>query len=242
MLKKKKFSDLMVTTNKSGLTCVVSRAQNNSYNPDQLVLLNPDHPWTRMILKSLHEINHRSVSYIVARSRIWYWIPQASKIVKSIKSKCFECRILAANHLEQLMSPLPALRLKPSPTWNHSMIDLAGPVSVKGFVKQRTTRKTWMVIVTCLTSRALQCYLAEDFSTDSFLMVLAKHEARNSSPSVYYADLGTQIKGADKVHSEIAEPVSKLNKNSIMEWGLKREIIFKFGVPYFPPEGQGAIE
>ena len=67
------------------------------------------------------------------------------------------------------------------------------------------------------------CYLAEDQSTDSLLLVLAKHEARNGSPAVYFADLGSQIKGADNVLSEIAENVAKLDKSKLQEYGLKNE-------------------
>ena len=63
------------------------------------------------------------------------------------------------------------------------------------------------------------CYLAEDFSTSSLQTVLDKHEARNGSPSIYYADLGSQIKGADRALSEITEEIAKLNKSEMQEWG-----------------------
>ena len=121
------------------------------------------------------------------------------------------------------------------------MIDLAGPITVKGFQNKRTSRKTWIVLVTCLASRAVLCYLAEDYSTDSLLTVLAKHEARNGSPKVYYADLGTQIRGADRVKSEIVDEISKLDKNEMESWGEDRGVQFSFGSPHFP-QGQGAIE
>ena len=76
---------------------------------------------------------------------------------------------------------------------------------MRGFVNKRTTRKTWGVIITCLTTRAVQCYAAESFSTDDFLMVLRKHEARNGSPNTYHADLGSQIVGADNTLREAVE-------------------------------------
>ena len=86
----------------------------------------------------------------------------------------------------------------------------------------------------------MQCYVAEDFSTDSLLLVLAKHEARNACPAEYFANLGFQIKGADKELSELAEPFAKLDETRMQEWGNKREIKFHFGVPHYP-EGQGAV-
>ena len=98
-----------------------------------------------------------------------------------------------------------------------------------------------MVICTCLVSRAVQCYLAEDYSTDSLLLVLAKHEARNGLPGFYYADLGSQICGADRVLSEAEDEITKLDKAKMENWALQRGVQFKFGVPHFP-EGQGCVE
>ena len=154
----------------------------------------------------------------MARSRIYYWIPQAAKIVKGIKRK------LNIEAMTQLMAPVPAFRLKSSPPWNHSMIDLFGPIEVKDFVNQRTTRKTWAVLITCLSSRAVQAYLAESFSTDHLLSALAKHEARNGCPQIYYADLGTQIVGADRVFSEA---INNLDKKVLTRQCHKNETEFK---------------
>ena len=106
------------------------------------------------------------------------------------------------------------------------------------FVNQRTTRKTWGVIITCLTTRACQAYLAESFSTDHLLCVLRKHEARNGSPAEYFADLGKQIVGADRM---LTEAVDNLDKNTIVKVTSARGVKFNFGTPYFP-EGQGAVE
>ena len=239
MLKDKNLG--LMTTEEDGMVYVVSRIRNNSYNPDKMILLSPDHPCTRLILKSFHDVSHRGVASVVARSRIWYWIPQAAKIVKSIKRNCFQCRLLEAKAMKQMMAPLPDIRLKPTPVWFYTMIDLAGPIDVRGFVNQRVHRKTWMVICTCLVSRAVQCYLAEDYSTDSLLLVLAKHEARNGSPGFYYADLGSQIRGADRVLSEAEDEITKLDKAKMENWALQRGVQFKFGVPHFP-EGQGCVE
>ena len=76
--------------------------------------------------------------------------------------------------------PLPAIGLEPASVWMFLMIDLAGHVNMKCFLHQRAvTRKSWFVLVTCLVSRAVLWYLAEDFSTGSLLAILDKHEARN---------------------------------------------------------------
>ena len=243
MLKSQKFPDLLIQEDKTdGFIYVITRnTKNNSYNPDKLILLSPKHPWTKLILKSIHEAAHKGNRTVIARSRLWFWIPQAFKLVRSIQRNCYTCRLLNAQAMKQIMSPLPGIRLKPANIWKFTMLDLCGPIFVSDFVKQRSRRKTWIVIFTCLVSRVVWCYLAEDYSADSLLIVLAKHEARFGSPSVYYSDLGTNIKGADRSLSEIEAMKSSLNQQKLNDWAAKREVNFKFGVPHFP-QGQGAVE
>ena len=140
--------------------------------------------------------------------------------------------------MEQLMAPLPQYRLKPAPIWHYSMIDLFGPIEISNFVKPRTSRKTWAVIITCLNTRACWVYLSESYSTDHLLSVLRKHEARNGSPLQYAADLGRQIMGADRV---IAEAIAEIDQDKLVNFAARRNTKFVFGTPYFP-EGQGACE
>ena len=237
MLEKTKL-DGFIIHERDGLILAKTRTKNENLNPEDLIVLSPHHPITKLILTHIHNVNHRGVQYCVARSRIWYWIPQAAKLLKSIKNKCQMCKLKNAEAMSQLMAPIPEKRLKASPIWHFSMLDLFGPIEVTNFINQRTTRKTWAVIITCLTSRAIWVYLAEGFSTDDLLSVLRKHESRNGSPAEYSADLGKQIVGADRVMSEA---VSDLNTKEIETFAAKRNVKFKFGTPYFP-EGQGAVE
>ena len=237
MLKTTKLHGLIVLE-EDGIFYITSRVKQESYNPDKLVLLSPKHPITKLILRTLHEVDHRGVSHTLARSRIFYWIPQASKLLKKIKANCFKCRKLDKTAMKQMMAPLPAFRLKSSPIWHHSMIDLFGPISVRDFVNQRTTRKTWGVLITCLTTRACMAYAAASFSTDDLLAVLRKHESRNGSPAQYFADLGSQIVGADRV---MTEAVHDLNKDTIEKFTNANGTKFTFGTPHHPA-GQGAVE
>ena len=237
MLKKMKLSGFLVHE-KDGIVYATTRSKQEILNPDDLIILSPTHPVTKKILFSFHNISHKGVQHTVARSRIYFWIPQASKIVKSLKKQCFACRRMDAEAMQQLMAPLPQIRLKSSPVWHHSMLDLFGPIEISQFINVRTSRKTWVVIITCLTTRACWCYLAEDYSTDHLLSVLRKHEARNGSPAQYFADLGRQIVGADRV---IAEAMTNIDQQQVETFAANRNVKFTFGTPHFP-EGQGACE
>ena len=69
-----------------------TRNKQANLNPEDLIVLSPLHPVTRKIVFSYHNISHRGVHHTVARSRIFYWIPQATKLTKAIKNSCFTCR------------------------------------------------------------------------------------------------------------------------------------------------------
>ena len=190
MLQKTRLSGFIIHE-KGGIIYATTRNKQENLNPEDLVILSPSHPVTKKILFSFHNVSHRGVHHSVARSRIFYWIPQATKITKSIKNSCFTCRKKDAEAMQQIMAPLPDIRLKCSPVWHHSMLDLFGPLEIRNFVNPRTSRKTWAVIITCLTTRACWVYLSESYSTDHLLSVLKKHEARNGSPKFYYCLLYT---------------------------------------------------
>ena len=68
--------------------------------------------------------------------------------------------------------------------------------------------------------------------------MLRKHEARNGSPAEYFADLGRQIIGADRV---MAEAVADLDTGVISDAVARNNTKFNFGTPHFPA-GQGAVE
>ena len=238
MLKEKPLKDFIQTIDENGLVKVQTRVSQSNQNPSSLIVLSPSLALTKKILYSFHCLTHSGVKASVAKSRLFYWIPQAGKLMKPIKRNCIKCRLLDAEALTQLMAPVPPFRLHASPPWYHTMLDLFGPIEVRGFVHRRTFRKTWGVIFTCLNSRAVWCYLAESYSTRDLINVIRKHECRNGSARIYFSDLGSQIVGADKAMDDAIE---HLNKGALEGFTAKRNSEFKFGVPYHS-QGQGAVE
>jgi hypothetical protein len=64
MLKKTKLPGLMVFES-DGITYVTTRSRQENWNPDKLVVLSPKHPLTKLILRSMHKVNHRGVAHTV---------------------------------------------------------------------------------------------------------------------------------------------------------------------------------
>ena len=96
------------------------------------------------------------------------------KMVKSIRYNCVICKKLDKRLSEQIMGKLPIERLRPSPAWSCTAIDLFGPFKIRDELKKRTTGKTYGVIFNWLGTRAVHVDLAADYSTVKFLMVLRR--------------------------------------------------------------------
>ena len=63
-------------------------------------------------------------------------------------------------------------RLKPSPAWNCTAIDLFVPFKIRDEVKKRIIENTFGVIFNCLATCAVHIDLATDYSSEKFLMAL----------------------------------------------------------------------
>ena len=79
--------------------------------------------------------------------------------------------------------------------------DLLGPQEIKDEVVKRgpkRTKKVWIVIFTCLSTRAVQLDIATHYSTESILDCVRRLMALRSSVQKIISDLGTKLVRARK--------------------------------------------
>ena len=104
-------------------------------------LLPTKHILTKMLMTEAHQQAHLGRDGTVAKFRRYYWTPHADKLAKSVKISCQECRQRQPQLSKQCMGQLPEARLKASPPFNFSMLDLLGPFLARGEVNKRTSGK-----------------------------------------------------------------------------------------------------
>ncbi|GFY02639.1 integrase catalytic domain-containing protein [Trichonephila clavipes] len=97
-------------------------------------------------------------------------------------------------------------------------VDLAGLLYVKG------GQKSWIVLFTCATYRAVHLELTSSLSTDAFLLSLRRFIARRGRPRVIYSDNGTNFRGA---HGEL----SGIDWEKVLKLATIQCIIWKFNPP-----------
>ena len=96
------------------------------------------------------------------------------------------------------MGQLPDERLKPSPPFSYTALELYGPFFVKDTVKRQTKGKAYGVIFNCLCTRAVHLDLIEGYSTKDFLDGLRRFVSIRGCPKEIYSDAGTQLTAANK--------------------------------------------
>ncbi|GBP69845.1 hypothetical protein EVAR_89349_1 [Eumeta japonica] len=126
--------------------------------------------------------------------------------------------------------PLEQVGTSPTPVHLHG-IDYFGPLTVK---IGRTTNKRYVVLFTCLTTRAIHLEIAASLETSSAIMALKRMIARRGCPTEIWSDNGTNLRGAARELHNI------FNENMKTEANLKT-IRWRFIPPGAPFMG-GAWE
>lgn len=163
------------------------------------MLIPADHPLTRLYVSSLHNTNHEDVETTLAKLQSKFWVPGASKVIRSVKNNCVVCRKFSKQTETQYMGQVLEERLKPAPPFYHTAIDLFGPFTIKDTVKRRTRGQVFGVIFNCLVTRAVSLDLAEGYSAHEFLSTYQRFIAIREAPKTLYSDKGTQLIMASKI-------------------------------------------
>ena len=198
------------------------------YDVEELTILDPKHPYTKLVLKECHERDHGGDDRTVWKSREKYWIPQARREVRKIRNNCYRCRLLNKIKSEQIMSPLPSQRVLPTPAWTYTSIDLFGPIEHTDMVRKRMREKSWGVIFTCMSSRAVHLELTQAYHTDALLQALRRFMSVRGAPKEFLSDQGTQLVSCSKAVSGILE---LLDWHIVDGWCTKRNIKWNFVPP-----------
>ena len=109
------------------------------------------------------------------------WIVGGRKMATRVKEHCVRCRYLDMKMEGQKMAPLPDRITIPCPCFTHLGVDLAGPFQIKIRPGARQLRgnqptiKAWVIVIVCLSTKAVKLYTAAGLSTQDFLLAYLEH-------------------------------------------------------------------
>ena len=146
-----------------------------------------------------------------------FWVINCTAAVKSMISKCVDCRKLRGKTCQQKMSDLPEERLIEEPPFSYCGVDVSGPFLVK---EGRKIHKRYGAMFTCLCSSAVHVETTNSMATDSFIQALKRLISRRGNIRIILSNNGSNFIGAS---TELKRAFSEMDKkkmdNFLMELG-----------------------
>ncbi|XP_076302047.1 uncharacterized protein LOC143220243 [Lasioglossum baleicum] len=142
--------------------------------------------------------------------RQMFWVIGARNMVRFRIHRCVACTRQGASTSTQIMGDLPSARVTPSRAFFHTGVDYAGPYNVLPVTgRGQHTRKNYVALFVCLSTRAIHLELVGDCSTTAFLAALYRFVSRRGIPSDLYSDNGTNFQGADRELTRAFRTITK---------------------------------
>lgn len=197
------------------------------------IIMPKDHHVTTILVAWYHRrLRHQQQAAVIGEVRLKYWVPHIRVLVRKVKAACMFCRIKYAQPTVPVMGQLPIDRVTPYVRpFTFTGVDYFGPVFV---TVGRRREKRWVALFTCMTVRAIHLELANDLSTDAFLLCLRNFINIRGTPKRIRSDNGTNFVGASR---ELREAIDMLDHAAIQrELGVDR-IEWIFNCPSHPEAG-----
>ena len=163
------------------------------------IILPPDHHLTQLLAEDMHrQLCHAGTQQVLSSLRDKFWILRGRQAVRSALRRCRNCAIFSAQPLSQVPAPLPRTRVRPTRPFQHTGVDLGGPLFVRGTSRQQTD-KLYFVVFTCAVTRALHLEVVSSQKTADFIKAYRRFSARRGRPQSILSDNAKTFKGAASI-------------------------------------------
>ncbi|XP_043496412.1 uncharacterized protein LOC122520387 [Polistes fuscatus] len=168
------------------------------------IVLERDH-FSRLLVNYVHlKYYHSGLRLTLTLIRQNFWIPGVRLCVKSVISKCIECRKRVGKTYSPEMGHIPSYKFEMTKPFGHSGIDFAGPFK-------------------------LRPYRGRELTSESLIMALKRFVSRRGACTKLYSDNGRNFRGCARILKEtkehfcglsISEDVRNFLLGNLMEWSF----------------------
>lgn len=205
-----------------GVIRLQSRLQNapipfTAKNP---AILPNKHPLVELLIKHFHSLHdHVGENQIIAALRTRAWVIGTKSAVRRVASNCNECAVRRAQVRVPREADLPEIRVTPGELpFEHTGADVFGPVEL---TLGRTTVKRWVIIFTCMKTRAVHLEMLYDLSADEVLQALESFSMTRGRPKHIYTDQGTNFIGANNITRKDIEALQQvIGDQAALRYGI----------------------
>jgi hypothetical protein len=162
------------------IICCEGRIENSSAAIDakKPILLPAKHHFTDMTIRIEHDAaSHTGIKGTLNRIRKTFWILHGRQTVKRVLCKCITCKRLEGKPFTTPKIPhLPSWRTSDEPPFTYTGVDFAGPFNIKNksIPGQPTTKKSYIALFTCASTRGVHLELSPTLSKEGFLQAFRR--------------------------------------------------------------------
>ena len=160
---------------------------------------------TNLIITNTHErLSHAGIYSVLAELRRQFWVPCVFSVVKRILKVCTHCKRYNARTIKLNQGMYRDFRVSPSEIpFSNVFLDHAGPFHIR---KGSENTKVYLLVISCLYTRAVNLVLSIDLTVEEFLRSLSMHSFEYGVPLRVISDLGSQIvSGAEIIRKFLSD-------------------------------------
>ena len=156
------------------------------------LLLEKNSPIAKAVIWDTHErLKHGGVYKVLSIVRKEFWIPSVYVLIKKVLKQCVFCNKLNGRTIKLNENDYRDFRVNPSQVpYRDLALDHMGPFTVRLGEKPS---KIYILIITCLWSRAVNLIISFNLNNRSFLQALQTHVCEFGVPQFILSDNGSPI-------------------------------------------------
>ena len=201
ILSKSPLKELKLFMDNFGLLRISGRLANMNapYDTRFPILLPANHPLSWLIARSNHvRTLHGGPSLTLATIRQRFWPLRGRQLVRKVVRKCVTCFRCKPELAQQIMAPLPAVRITPARPFLYSGLDYCGPFFVRPLSGRGSSVKIYVGLFVCLVVKAVHLEVVADLSSVACINAVKRFVARRGRVLELHCDNATAFVGADR--------------------------------------------
>ncbi|EFP11627.1 hypothetical protein CRE_28895 [Caenorhabditis remanei] len=194
-----------------------------------------EHPLAKLLVMESHQkLKHQGVQDLVCDVQQRYWMKNLITIAREVRRTCATCRRKHAKPFKyDYTRILPQSRTTMIAPFKFIGLDYIGPLQYK---RSSGCGKIWILLVTCLVTRAVHLEVVTDHTTLGFLNAVKRVFARRGVPSHILSDNAPEFKlGYTMINQDLRTLVNR--DNNLTSFIAQNEITIKLITPLSPWQG-----
>ena len=156
----------------------------------------------KLIIRDTHiRKSHVGVYSVLTEIRKHIYVPHIYSVVKKILRECVVCRRFNNRTISLNQNCFRDFQINPPDIpFRFIFIDHIGPFHVNN-LGERT--KCYVLIISCLWSRAINLVFCEDLTNRNFIRALQEHIMEHGLPELCWSDAGSQLTSSGRIIEQI---------------------------------------